>query len=132
MVRRTFLAALPSFACCVVLLAAGNAYATCGDWLQHEAKPASKTGADDRVSAAENNSTDRLPAAPCRGGECDRGPAHPAAPIPADVSFGPAKSALQVSIASLPGGTDVTSFAGEASVMPTDGFPMGVYHPPRA
>jgi hypothetical protein len=132
-VVRRALAVLALSACWMLLtITASSAYASCGDWLQHGDKPTVHPATSVPAVVARDDVAQRLPVAPCNGPYCARVPEQPVTPAPAEISFAPAKSALQIGLVTFAEHTSESQIAGEADAKRAMGFPALIYHPPRA
>jgi hypothetical protein len=112
------------------MLLAAAASASCGDWLQHDDKSTAAPAVKSDTSFTGSVGAEHE--APCNGPYCTRVPEQPVSPAPAEMSFAPAKSALQVGLATLAGRARESRIAGETDAKSAKGFPALVYHPPRA
>jgi len=110
-------------------VSAPAAYASCGDWLQHNDQSA-PVGSDNKAIARDEIAP-KSPGIPCNGPNCSRVPDQPAAPAPANISFAPAKSALEIGSVTLAECACQTDIAGQSSAKRAKGFRPSVYHPPR-
>jgi hypothetical protein len=115
-------------------LLAASAHATCGDWLAHPtgnaAAGTSFGGGSEPASQPAHAQTES--SAPCRGPECERAPATPAAPqAPVEVSVVRDHLAVLVRSAGSANAQSSFSLAVSFGATPRPGFYHRIEHPPR-
>lgn len=104
---------------------AGDALASCGDWLDHAV--AGSRGSDYRVDRDQ----DPMPARPCRGPNCQRAPL-PAAPSPAPVSAGAVEWVAMLQRSEALPADRIARLGEDAPGKQSSGFPSSIERPPRS